>query len=335
MIAYIVDVYNKKISPEYNIIHFLAFSFFFPQFIAGPIERAKHLLPQFKSIYIPTNEEIENSITLLIYAYFVKICIADHAGLIVDNIFSTTIFSAYSVIFGTLMFSLQIYTDFMAYSLMAYAFALLLGIRLSLNFNLPYWSCSLKEFWSRWHITLSQWIRDYLYIPLGGNRGTQARVACNLLIAMALGGLWHGASWNFIIWGLWHGIALIVFKVFTSKNQPISKSVLYTATSWICTMLVITVGWFFFRVTNMSTFLNTIRAMSHWELLPANVQQIIALIFLCLPLILVEYAQKKSKSYLPVIHMAPLIKLFSLLCMLICTCALFSKNQLSFIYFQF
>lgn len=333
MIAYLVDVYKQKLPPEKNPQDFFAFALFFPQLVAGPIERASHLLPQFKALKVPSREDVELAITVLIYAYFLKIFIADHAGLIADSVFGQKIANGWSVILGTIAFGLQIYADFFAYSLMAIGFAKLLGFNLSLNFNRPYWSTAPREFWSRWHITLSSWIRDYLYIPLGGNRKGMGRMALNLLFCMALAGLWHGSSWNFVIWGLWWGAALVIWRIVVPadfEKKPLGKIF-----GWAATLFIATIGWFFFRVKSLEDLRLARDALAHWEFFPANHWQLRSILFLAGILFIVEFFQRRFQADLPMIGMNRFLKYACLGAMLLLAVNFYDKKILNFIYFQF
>ena len=208
-ISYTVDVYNKKIQPEDNFFVFATFVCFFPQLVAGPIERAENLIPQIKTSKTFEKSLIKPSIYLILQGFVLKAVVADNLSKIVENLYlEITNTSSTYLLIGTVCFSIQIYCDFAGYSRIARGSAGLLGIQLSQNFNFPYLSKSIQEFWRRWHITLSFWFRDYLYIPLGGNRKTIIRNIFNLIFTMTIAGLWHGAAWNFVLWGLLYGFFL-------------------------------------------------------------------------------------------------------------------------------
>ena len=209
-ISYTVDVYKNKISPETNIVTFSLFVCFFPQLVAGPIERASSLLPQLRN---PVNKisltNQKKALYLITHGLVLKSVIADNISLVVENIYQEFQFASSSYLtIAILCFSLQIYCDFAGYSRIARGSALFLGINLSQNFNFPYFATSVSDFWRKWHITLSFWFRDYLYIPLGGNRNKLIKNIFNLVFTMLIAGLWHGAGWNFILWGLLYGIVL-------------------------------------------------------------------------------------------------------------------------------
>ncbi|MBL7920964.1 MAG: MBOAT family protein [Bacteroidia bacterium] len=212
-IAYVTDVYRNKVKPERSALHYFAFICFFPQMVAGPIERAKKLLPQFKKEKTVSVLYFETGINLILYGFFKKIVIADNLALIVDELQQNPYAYGTGVLsLGIFAFAVQIYTDFSGYSDIARGCAQLLGFKLSKNFYFPYFSVSLKQFWQRWHISLSTWFRDYVYISLGGNKTSTFKRNINLLVTFVVSGLWHGANFTFILWGFFHGIGLIVEK---------------------------------------------------------------------------------------------------------------------------
>lgn len=212
-ISYTIDVYRGQIKAEQNFINLALYVSFFPQLIAGPIERTQHLLPQFTHLRPRLSQEAVFWLTL---GFFKKMVVADNLAPYVDKVFNPQyIASSVEYILGAYAFTVQIYADFSGYSDIAIGLALLLGVHLHQNFQQPYFAGSFQEFWRRWHISLSRWLRDYLYIPLGGNKTTHKIFTYrNLLITMLLGGLWHGASWTFIVWGGLHGLFLILERPF-------------------------------------------------------------------------------------------------------------------------
>lgn len=214
-LSYTIDIYRKKIEPTRDIISFFAFVSFFPQLVAGPIERASNLLHQFhkkKSFDYPGQIA---GLRLVLWGFFKKIVIADNFGMLADNIFAAEAsLSGLTVFFGTLFFAVQIYADFSGYSDIAIGISRMLGFRLMTNFSTPYFAASFRKFWQRWHISLSSWFRDYVYFPLGGSKKGAYRTYINLFITFVLSGLWHGASITFILWGALHAIMLIIEKLF-------------------------------------------------------------------------------------------------------------------------
>ena len=216
--SYTIDVYRRELEPRKSFLDFATFIAFFPQLVAGPIVRAKTFLPQFDTPRFLENVDVRRALVLFACGYFKKACIADNVAAVIDPVFAEP--SAYAGVdrlLSAVLYSVQIYCDFSGYSDMAIGTAALLGYELTKNFDAPYFSRNLREFWQRWHISLSTWLRDYLYIPLGGNRGGALRASRNLMLTMLLGGLWHGANWTFVLWGFLHGLALSAHRIWTAK----------------------------------------------------------------------------------------------------------------------
>ena len=207
--GYLFDVYRGKIHAEKNPFYYALFTCFFPCIMSGPIERADHLIPQLKNLHkvkVIDADRMSNGITLLVWGLFAKMVIADRIAMIVDNVYGNFFkYGSVELIFASVCYSIQIYCDFMSYSTIAMGCAKLMGIDVFDNFNAPYLSLSVKEFWRRWHISLSSWLRDYVYIPLGGSRCSKLRKYLNVIITFLVSGIWHGAGMNFILWGGIHG----------------------------------------------------------------------------------------------------------------------------------
>jgi alginate O-acetyltransferase complex protein AlgI len=243
-ISYTIDVYKKRLKPEASLISFFAYISFFPQLVAGPIERASKMLSQFNSRKQFTASNTTHGLRLLLWGFFKKVIIADNCGLLADQLLSNTIDpNGMDTVLGTLLFGIQIYGDFSGYSDMALGLGRLLGFDLSTNFKVPYLASSLREFWTKWHITLSQWFRDYVYFPLGGSRQGSYRTSRNLLITFLLSGLWHGTNATFAIWGLCHGIALVL-----------ERHIKLRAKRWLSqlkTFAVVMLFWLPFRAQNI------------------------------------------------------------------------------------
>ena len=214
-LSYTIDVYRRDIKPLTNLLDYAFYVSFFPQLVAGPIVRARDFIPQIRKPLFVSQEMFGRGIFLIVSGLFKKAIISDYISInFVERIFDNpTLYSGVENLMGVYGYALQIYCDFSGYSDMAIGIALLLGFHFNLNFNSPYKSASITEFWRRWHISLSSWLRDYLYISLGGNRKVKFRQYLNLIITMFLGGLWHGASWNFVLWGTFHGVALALHKM--------------------------------------------------------------------------------------------------------------------------
>jgi D-alanyl-lipoteichoic acid acyltransferase DltB (MBOAT superfamily) len=261
-LSYTIDVYFRKIPTEHDFIKFALFVSFFPQLVAGPIVRASFFLPQLhRSPIINDNRFLEGS-ALIFKGLFKKIVIADLlASFAVDKVFNSPLeFSSIDLLFALYGYAFQIYNDFSGYTDIAIGIGLLIGFDLPENFNRPYLSQNIREFWRRWHITLSTWFRDYVYIVLGGNRCVGRRVVLNLLITMLLCGLWHGAAANFVIWGLYHAVFLILDRRLPASNKNVGFPTRIMKT-FVCFHLV-TFGWLIFRVTSMQNFTEYIKGLS-------------------------------------------------------------------------
>ncbi|MDR1983728.1 MAG: MBOAT family protein [Prevotellaceae bacterium] len=255
-LSYTIDVYRRNIKPLNNILDYAFFVSFFPQLVAGPIVRARDFIPQIRQPLKITNEMIGTGIYFIACGLFKKAIISDYIGInFVDRIFENPLlYSGIENLFGVYGYGLQIYCDFSGYSDMAIGIALLLGFKFNINFDSPYKSASITEFWRRWHISLSSWLRDYLYISLGGNRKGKIRTYINLFITMLLGGLWHGANWNFIIWGTLHGIALAVNKFFGFVLHRNKNGTAHGFRHWTGVFLTfhfVMFAWIFFRNTSL------------------------------------------------------------------------------------
>lgn len=258
LIAYIVDVKRGTIERERDPLIFTLFIVFFPQLIAGPICRGSELLPQLRRKQPFDDQRFFHGLLLLASGLFLKIAIADNISPFVDQVFAApTESNSTDAILGVIGFGVVIFCDFWGYSTMAVGSALLFGIVVPMNFNLPYVARSLQEFWRRWHITLSNWLRDYLYKPLGGSRNGPVMTGRNLLIVMVLGGLWHGAAYTFLVWGAIHGLWLVIERVWRSRIQSIGLTRAWwwpavgTVGGWAATMAVVFLAWTFFRAQNL------------------------------------------------------------------------------------
>lgn len=255
--GYLIDVYCRRRDAETNFILYSSFVTFFPQLVAGPIERANNLLPQIRDGVSPTKEQVASGGWLILHGLFKKMCVADLIAPVVNAVFQQPEnFHGSYLALAIVLFAIQIYCDFSGYTDIARGVGRLFGYELMLNFRQPYFSQSVGEFWQRWHISLSTWFRDYLYFPLGGNRVSKLKWSRNILIVFAVSGIWHGAAWTFVIWGLIHGIAIILERFFQfcsvgffDKN-PESKVRVLVGWSW--TMAIVLSGWVFFRAESFS-----------------------------------------------------------------------------------
>lgn len=257
-ISYTVDIYLGKIQPAQRFSEFALFLAYFPPLLAGPIDRASGLLPQLSKPRQLSFEQSAQGIFLILFGLFKKVAISDGVAGSVNAIYGTSgTVSWIDVVLATFLYTIQIYGDFSGYTDMARGISKLFGIELMLNFNLPYFSKDPSEFWRRWHISLSTWLRDYLYIPLGGNRQGELRTYLNLMTTMVLGGLWHGAAWNFVLWGFYQGALLCVYRFFSSKDKKQSSSangfgnwqgIVATLFFFVLTCY----GWLLFRATSLA-----------------------------------------------------------------------------------
>lgn len=241
-LSYTIDIYNKKFAPTKDISAFFAFVSFFPQLVAGPIERAKNFLPQFYELRPISYDLIRSGLLLMTLGFFKKIVIADRLSLFVNSAYSDLRnIDGVVAIFAIIFFAFQLYFDFSAYSDIAIGSARTIGFKLSRNFNSPYLSSSFSKFWNRWHISLSSWFKDYLYIPLGGNRASSIKITQNILVVFIVSGLWHGASWNFIIWGLINGLFIILLDPILNKrhNELYSKilKAIFVSLAWALSLV--------------------------------------------------------------------------------------------------
>ncbi|MDE7324474.1 MAG: MBOAT family protein [Lachnospiraceae bacterium] len=277
-LGYLIDVYRGDIYAEKNFIRYALFVSFFPQLVAGPIERSKNLLVQLHEAHDFKYENVKKGAILILYGLFLKVVIADKAAIIVNTVYADSSgYPGFFILIATVLFSIQIYCDFYGYSTIARGSALLMGIRLMDNFNAPYYARSVREFWRRWHISLSGWFRDYLYIPLGGSRKGTARKECNRMVVFAVSGLWHGASLSFLFWGLLNGMGQVAEDL-TEKikkrlgNPHIQKAACFSRR--LCQMLFtfgfVTFAWMFFRASGLKDALLILRDMcscANWTIL--------------------------------------------------------------------
>ena len=254
-LSYTMDVYREEIPAEKNFLKYAVFVSFFPQLVAGPIERSKNLLQQFDEVHKFNYENVKRGLQLMLWGYFMKMVIADRAAIMVDKIYSdyTTYSGAYLIV-GTLLFAIQIYCDFAGYSTIAIGAAQVMGFSLMENFNAPYLAQTVGEFWRRWHISLTSWFRDYLYIPLGGNRKGTIRKYINMGVVFLVSGLWHGAMWTYVIWGGLNGIYVIIGDIWKTilKKCKISwehklSAIFVKGLKIVVTFSLINISWIFFR----------------------------------------------------------------------------------------
>lgn len=324
---------------------FFAFVSFFPQLVAGPIERASNLLPQFKQKRSFEYAEAADGMRQILWGFFKKMVIADNCGLIVDQVFSNSeAYPASTLVIAAVLFAFQIYGDFSGYSDIAIGTARLFGFRLMRNFAYPYFSRDIAEFWRRWHISLSTWFRDYVYIPLGGSRGSRAKVIRNTFIIFVVSGFWHGANWTFIVWGLLNALYFLPLLL-TKRNRrnlgTVAESRLLPNRRDLFAMLVTfvltTLAWVFFRADNVQVAFSYLMQMADWSLLqsPGFRKDLLIIGPLLFVLLLVEWLQREREHGLELKGQPWGIRwaMYGLVFLLIFCFA--ATQQQSFIYFQF
>lgn len=263
-ISYVVDVYKRRINPTDNWLHYFFFLSFFPALVAGPIVRADYFIPQISKNRKPNGVDIYGGLWLIIIGIVKKAIIADYIAQYNDGVFQypgAEGFLGLQSLMGVIGYTFQIYCDFSGYSDMAIGLALIMGFRLGMNFNFPYKSKNVSEFWHRWHISLSTWLRDYVYIPLGGNRKGKIRTYINNFLTMLIGGLWHGAAWKFIYWGAMHGVGLIIHKLCQPILKKIPDNYFTKSIFWCITFSFIAASMTLFRANSVSDAITILKSI--------------------------------------------------------------------------
>ena len=337
-ISYTVDVYRGRIAPNKNFSDVALFVSLFPQLVAGPIERGAHLMPQISVARTINKHHLESGLYLIAWGLYKKVCIADALAHPVNAVFATQSAMGFEIYVAVFLFAIQIYCDFSGYTDIARGLARLLGFDLMLNFNLPYFSRNPSDFWRRWHISLSTWLRDYLYIPLGGNRHGGWNTYRNLMITMTLGGLWHGARYNFLLWGIYQGTLLVIYRL-TSKKIDHQKDHSNWIVHWskVLGMFQLTLfGWLLFRVETMDQLEQILISLfTQWKPLGVTVAMLLYAIPVTLPLVFMQIWQCRTNN-LEVIN--TLSWPFKTAFFTACIAAVIFLNRSDatpFIYFQF
>ena len=348
-LSYTIDVYRSRIEPTADFINFATFVSFFPQLVAGPIERASHLLPQFERRRKFDYNKACDGLRQILWGFFKKIVIADNCAVFVNMIFeSYDASSGSTLLLGAILFSFQIYGDFSGYSDIAIGTSRLLGFDLKQNFAFPYFSRNIAEFWRRWHISLSSWFKDYLYIPLGGSRGGMTSKVRNTFIVFVVSGFWHGANWTFIFWGFVNALCFLPLLLSNSNrgflNVVAENSVLPSVTEFIrvlSTFLLVSIIWIFFRSTNISQALSIIHEIFSSSLLsrPSYLtkKMLLNLTMICL-LLIVEWSGRRNRHALEINAKSfTLIRpvRWSFYYILLFIILLYPNGKQEFIYFQF
>ena len=355
-ISYTVDVYRGKLTPAKSFKEFMLFVAFFPQLVAGPIIRASEFLPQlskklekghtkFRQILV-NNQNLKFGISLMAIGFLKKMFFADNISPLVNDIFTNPIgLDSSNILLGTLGFGIQIYCDFSGYSDIAIGAAVILGFKIPKNFNRPYFASSPSEFWRRWHISLSTWLRDYLYIPLGGNKKSKSRTYLNLGIVMLLGGLWHGASWNFVIWGGLHGAYLAIHRFISDRFPKVSEFWFFRnrigkLVTIIIMQYLVFLAWIPFRVSGIEEIKYSMYRYVFWQfdfsslieiVLKHKIPSVLIILFL-----IVNIISYKNPNYIErFVNLRNSLWTAVLIVISLSILLLMDQNQSQFIYFRF
>lgn len=344
-LSYTIDVYRGKLKPEHDFVRLALYIAFFPQLVAGPIVKAEEFIPQLYEERGITLKNLEQGIQFFVFGLFKKIVLADNISVFVDAVHhAPSAYSFVTLVLASYAYALQIYFDFSGYSDMAVGCAKVLGYELSRNFNLPYLSKNVSEFWKRWHISLSSWLQEYLYIPLGGNRCSSARAMLNLFLTMTFGGLWHGANWTFVLWGALHGTALIVHKQYGLIKEKLGLSFegsIYKAISVFLTFSYVSLCLVVFRADSIGKAWQFIAAV--FTLQPGIVHisfwAVCAMVLTALASLTAAVRSKRAGSplegFYPVFDLNSIKGLVIFFCFIGLTLGLAYTGETPFIYFQF
>jgi D-alanyl-lipoteichoic acid acyltransferase DltB (MBOAT superfamily) len=340
-LSYTIDVYRGHLKPARSLLDFCLFVSLFPQLVAGPIERATHLLPQVERPREIRASEADAGVWLILWGYFKKVVVADNMALVANEIFNNhQQYSGIDLYIGALAFAGQIYGDFSGYSDIARGLCRIMGFDLMVNFRLPYFARDPSDFWRRWHVSLSTWLRDYLYVPLGGNRGGTLKTYRNLFLTMLLGGLWHGAAWNFVLWGAFHGLLLIAYRPFlgpltaSATGGPRVSRVL-SATLQRAVMFQLTlIGWVLFRARSVEQ-IQSILFRVGVATSPKTGELSSTVLFFAAPVVIIEIAQHWSRDLLIVMKLPWAARALLYAVLLAGILILGVRESIEFIYFQF
>lgn len=361
-IGYIVDVYRGTVKAEKNLIIYALFVSFFPIILSGPIERAGNMLPQFKKTYLASikfdTERIRDGFVRMLWGYFQKLVLADRIAVAVDTVYnSPESYGGAMIIVASLLYTFQIYFDFGGYSNIAIGIANIFGIKVMENFRSPYLAVSIADFWRRWHISLSSWFRDYLYIPLGGNRKGVVRKYVNVMVVFLLSGLWHGAGWNYILWGGLHGLYQMIGTMTENVRAKVCKVLKVKKDSFslrgikkLITFFFVNAAWVLFRTTNMEQFVSVVKRLKNmqiWQIfdgtmynLGLNRANVHLMVIGIIVVIIVDILNEKGIYVSKLIAKERLwirwpIYLFAIMLILVCGMWGSGYNANSFIYYQF
>lgn len=346
-LSYSIDVYRGKLKPTRDIVQFFAFVSFFPQLVAGPIERATNLLPQFEKSRQFDYDTAVDGLRQILWGLFKKMVVADNCAIYVDQVFSTyTNQSGSTLLLAAVLFTFQIYGDFSGYSDIAIGTAKLFGIRLMRNFNVPYFSRDIAEFWRRWHISLTTWFRDYVYIPLGGSRVSKAKVIRNTFVIFLVSGFWHGANWTFIVWGAYHAL-LFLPLILLGKNRKHTDAVasgrmlptLKETGQMVLTFCLAVVGWIIFRAESIMQAWQYMCGLFNRSLFTIpwldNRHYYVPVVMGIVVLLMVEWLQRKKDHAFDLSDIKSHVLKFSIYFVMVAVLFWFGGHAENFIYFQF
>lgn len=355
--GYLIDVYRGSIKAEKNFFKYALFVSFFPQLVAGPIERSSNLMKQLEKTYTFDFDRAKSGIILMIYGFFLKLVIADRAAIFVNTVYNNPEEAVGGMVFiiATFFFAIQIYCDFYGYSIIAKGAARILGIELMSNFECPYFATSIKDFWRRWHISLSSWFKDYVYIPLGGSRCSKVRANINIVIVMILSGIWHGAGWHFVAWGALHAVYQVFDRLTVFIQERLPKLLRI-----IITFCAVNFAWIFFRANSLRQAFyivkNILNSLIHLSLKQTGLKsngldvENVKLLLLCIFVLFVIDFVKYKKLGLPIkissagkhisVSKVPAILQICAISFSVIFIVIFgiwgsAYNESSFIYFQF
>ena len=337
-ITYPFDIYRGTLAPTKRPLDFALFVAFFPTVVSGPVERASHMLPQFQAPRNVTSDKVSEGLWLVIWGFFQKMVIADNLGLIVDKVYGNYHqYHGLDIVIAILAFTVQILADFGGYTDIARGVARLLGFDLVLNFNVPYFAINPSDFWQRWHISLSSWFRDYVYIPLGGNRKGRIRTRINVFVTMVLCGLWHGAAWTFAVWGAWHGLLQVAYSLLGKGGRSTDRtirsvdSILNIGSRTCLLVILVACGWAVFRASSFSqvSYLFTHIGLDGSD---TTAQSLWRSFCFTAPLVVVQILQLRSSGFAFILDRSPWVRGMAIgLCGV--GIAIFSPHQISrFIY---
>ncbi len=332
-LSYTIDVYLRKIAPASSFPDFALYVAFFPTILAGPIERAGNLLTQIGCERRITPDVFHASVFLILFGLFEKVVVADNLAVIVSGVYNGKGGSGIDVLLATYAYTFQIFADFDGYSNIAKGLGGLMGFRLVTNFNAPYFADNPSEFWRRWHISLSTWLRDYLYIPLGGNRAGAAMTVRNLFLTMLLGGLWHGAGWTFVCWGAFHGLLLAVWTLLREKLSRVPPTL-----RRLLLFHLVCLGWMIFRAESMAQLQTLLHDLLFNFDVSMNADSLLLmrklLFFACIPAVY-QYLQFRTDRLIPVFAWPPVLRVGTYVALFYMIVIFGYNNAQSFIYFQF